>query len=572
MAIFTLKEAIKRNNTTPEEVKSLGVIEKQEEKPGYVSRVFSTAKTAVKEAVKTTERGAELMEQGKPVQGAIMSGLGAAGSAVRLGFSPITAALEPYITSVIKSSGITENKKVQETLTNLNSWVENHPDAAENLKNIFDIGTAVIGTKGATEIGGKLKTSISKVVGEIPPGAGGGGSGILGTMGRTVESIKPIASAAKESAELVTGGIARIPGRIATNLAEKQAFESTIKSLPTKIAQTAARDGVDILDLKTIYNIPKEIKPIAQRLVDNVVKFAKKETDIDPIEMVGKPIVAKMKELESLRGKIGQKLGVVADSLGSVTEKEVFDPVFNSLKKVSGLNGLKLDEKGLLDFTDTVLSTSGTASDRNAIQSIFNDAVKSGTGKQKHLLRQELFEILGGKKKANLLLTDTQEKAYQAIRSGLSTVLESKNSTYKSLSNEYRKILQPLSGMRKVMRVIPDATEDILDMSAGLLARRLTSTSISQGQIRSLLSAMDKATAKAGNILSTTENIQKLYNVLNKYYDLAPSTGFQGQVKAGIEGTTGFSDMVIKGVKGLAGETPAVRQKAIEEAIKEALR
>lgn len=178
-----------------------------------------------------------------------------------------------------------------------------------------------------------------------------------------------------------------------------------------------------------------------------------------------------------------------------------------------------------MDFKNTTLATSLTKSDRNAIQKVFTSAIKDSTGKQKHLLRQELFEILGGKKKALTNITDTQEKAFDAIRKGLSDVLEMKNPQYKALSNEYRKIIQPLSEMRRFMKSLPDATEDILDMKAGLLARRLTSNAQSNPQIRQMLRNLDKATG--GKTADSVEAMQDLYNILDKYYNIAGKTGFK---------------------------------------------
>lgn len=540
-------------------------------KPGYLSRVGTELKSAYSGLQKTTERGAELMNEGrtgnlatdlsKNVQGAVMSGLGAAESAIQAAFSPVTAALSPLFESGLKASGVLDNEKVRKTLVGLDTWAKAHPDAAENLKNLVTVGTTVYGAKGAKKVAPIIKEEAKAVVDYGVKTAKAG-----------VEAVTPAIKGTVGVAKSTVGGVVRTPARIATNIAEKQAVEKTIKSLPTKIAQRAARDGIDPLDVKTLYKVSKEVKPSARKLADNVIKFAKKETNVDPIEMVGKPVVMRMKALESAGTNIGKKLGDVSTKLGAVKSSEIAPPVFNSLKKVRGLEGLTVNSKGVLNFKNTVLTTAETSSDRKAIQSIFTQAIKSGSGQQKHLLRQELFEVLGGKKRALTALTDTQEKSYQAIRSGLSTVLESKDATYKSLSNQYRTVIYPLTEMRKMMKTIPGATEDILDMQAGLLARRLTSTSLSQGKVKMILKAMDDVAKVKGSTLKTTEELQNLYNLLGKYYDLAPKTGFQGQVKAGVEGATGLTDLITGAIRSVAGETSAVRQKALENALMEALK
>ena len=531
---------------------------KQEQ--GYLSRLGGELGSSFKGLEETTTRGAELMQGGKPIQGAVMSGLGAAGGFIRGAFSPITAAIAPIVQDALKSSGVTDNKTFQDTMSAVDSWAKENPDLAKNSQNVFEIVTTLIGARGVTS-----------AIPVVKRGAQATLEGATSAVAPVVNAVKPAVQGVKDVAEMTIGGASRIPARVATNVAEKQALSKSISGLPSKVAQTAVRDGLDINDVKSLYQIPKTVKPQAKELVDTVKKFVAGDKSIDPIEVVGRPIVARLKELDSLKGTIGQKLGVVSEKLGAVTTKEVYPVVFANLKKIPGLNGLTVDAKGVLNFKNTVLTTAETAADRKAIQSMFTNAIKNGTGKQKHLLRQELFEVLGGKKKSLTNLTDTQEKAFEAIRKGLADVLDAKNPEYKALNTEFAKTVQPLADMRKAMKAVPGATEDVLDMSAGLLARRLTSTSLSQGQIRTILGALDKATKAKGSLLETTEGLQNLYNVLGKYYDLAPATGFQGQVKNAVSSGGGILDRITKALNGVAGETPAVRQKALEDILAEIL-
>lgn len=525
---------------------------------GYLSRLGGELGSSFKGLEETTTRGAELMQEGKPIQGAVMSGLGAVGGFIRGAFSPITAAIAPIIQDTLKSSGITDNKTFQDVVMGVDTWAKENPDLAKNSQNVVEIATTLIGAKGVTTGLPIAKRGVESTV-----------EGLTTGISRVAGS--PLVRGVESATKSATEGIARIPARVATNIAEKQALNTSISELPSKVAQTAVRDGLDINDVKSLYQIPETVKPQAKELVDTVKRFAAGDKSVDPIEMVGRPIVARLKELDSLKGTIGQKLGVVAEKLGTVTTKEVYPVVFANLKKVQGLNGLTVNSKGVLNFKNTVLATSATAADRAAIQRIFTDAIKGGTGKQKHLLRQELFEVLGGKKKAGVQLTDTQAKAFEAIRKGLADVLDAKNSEYKALNMEFAKVVQPINDMRKAMRVGADATEDILDMNAGLIARRLTSTSLSQGQIKTILGALDNATAVKGSVLQTTEGLQNLYNVLGKYYDLAPATGFQGQVKNAVTFGGGILDRITKALSGVAGESPAVRQKALEAVLAEIL-
>ncbi len=525
-------------------------------KPSYGSQVLEAAKAGVDRAGQGFEQAA------KPeatVVDAFESGIKLGEGAVQTVSSPLAPAFKPVGDALKVVTDFFANFKGVQDFANTPAG-EVTARVAEDVAGLSTIAGMVAGGRTTPKVAGAVSRA-----GEV----GVTKAGEVAT--RVGEAVQPIATGVADVTKMATQGVGNIPARIATNVAEKQASELAIKQLPSKVAQQAARDGIELPDIKTIYNTPKAVKPIAKELVDTAVKFAKRESDVDPIEVVGRPIIAKVKELESLKGTVGQKLGAVADTLGTVSATEMVVPVFNALKGVPGLSGITMGKGGILNFKNTVLATAATKADRAAIQRIFTDAVKGGTGKQKHLLRQELFEVLGGKKKAGVQLTDTQAKAFDAIRKGLSDVLETKNGTYKDLSNQYRRVIQPISEMRKAMQAIPGVAEDILDMNAGLLARRLTSTSLSQGKVRAILDAMDNATLVKGTLRETTESMQNLYNVLDKYYDLAPSTGFQGQIKAGIESSRGIMDTVTGALRSVAGETTAVRQKAIENAIKEAL-
>jgi hypothetical protein len=214
--------------------------------------------------------------------------------------------------------------------------------------------------------------------------------------------------------------IKNIPQRASINMAERKAVEQTIQKLPTESAKVAVREGIELPDVQYLYQIPKSQKKPLNTLFKVVEDFSTGKTKTNPIEVVGKPIVKRLKDLEAKASTIGKQLGDTANKLPEVTNIEIQPVVLGELQKVNGLRGLKIAEDGALDFTDTSLASALSKSDQSAIQSAYDTAIKSGTGKQKHLLRQELFEILGGKKKSLTNITDTQERAYEAIRKGLS--------------------------------------------------------------------------------------------------------------------------------------------------------
>src|SRR3990167_865580 len=481
------------------------------QKPNFAQRTSEAFNAGISKIKKT---GSDPRQN--PISGALNLGAGIIESA----FSPLTAATQPVIEPTVGrainfvADKISDIPAVQKFATSKAGEFTSR--RAEDVSNAALIAGTIGGSKTLTGQVKKIPGAVTNVVDDLKT------TGQMPSIEKATQTVKQTVSPFIEEAK-------RIPNRLKTNIAQKQAVQETINKLPSKVAREAAQDGLDIGDIKTLYSIAKNQKAPLKKLATVVKDFAEGKTKTNPIEVVGKPIVNRLKELEKARVNVGAKLGEVAENLGVVTKEELLPTVFQRLRKVPGLEGLGIDNNGLLNFRNTVLATAETVADRNAIQRIFNSATKWGQGKNKHLLRQELFESLGGKKRASLKLTATQEKAYEAIRQGLSDVLETKNVGYKNLSNQYRKIITPLKQMRKMMKVAGEA-DDVLDMSAGLLARRLTSLAQSNPQIKAILNAMDNATKKAGKTRLSVESLQDFYNVLEKYYPgIVQKTGFQGQ-------------------------------------------
>ena len=57
--------------------------------------------------------------------------------------------------------------------------------------------------------------------------------------------------------------------------------------------------------------------------------------------------------------------------------------------------------------------------------------------------------------------------------------------------------------------------------------------------------------------------MQNMYNILNKYYDIAPRTGFQNLTKEGVSASP--LGMIKETLTDVAGKSNAVRQKALED-------
>jgi hypothetical protein len=542
------------------------------EQPNYFQRVGSKLMETGKEVTEAVMKPSKMVEQEEQPESVdfLRVGLRTAGAVARTPFDIIGEL--PGVKQSLEGIGSLIGKipGVEEVVKNGVELATKYPEIAKDIQNIVDIAT--LGGAGMAEK--PLKEAVVKTAGKVAETTAKATEAISQSVKPIAETTGKVISGAKEVGKATLENAKQIPGRVATNVAESKATTEAISKLPSQVAKNAVQNGIDINDIKYIYKIPAEQKQPLKELFKATKDFVSGTSKTNPIEIVGKPIVERIKTLKTSLGTVGQKLGKASESLGTVVKEELTPKILESLQKVPGLNGLTLTKKGLLDFKNTVLASGETLSDRNAIQRIFTDAVKSGTGKQKHLLRQELFEVLGGKKGAMIAMTDTQDKAYQAIRQGLSDILDTKNSVYKTLNKEYSTIIQPLNSISKFMKLnkLAGATEDILNMDAGLLARRLTSNAGSNPEIRNLLRLLDKATKKTGKTAINVENLQDFYNILDKYYDIAGKTTLQGQVQMGVEKASGIKDVISQAVGQVAGKTEAVRRKAIEDALNEILR
>jgi len=472
---------------------------------------------------------------------------------------------------------IGKSQALQE-VTQLYDTDQNFKDSVDAVANIARLGgdvqmavDAVGLSKNVTnKIADKIKTSAA-----IPPD--GGPAGLIRSGINTAQEIKGGIATKTESLGEKAGAFGE---RFKTNVETKIAKQKAISKLPTEVERTAVRNGIDINDVTEVnkfFNDPvtsKSSTPLYKEIAETAKAFSEAGgRGTDPSSIVGKPMVERVATLNKQLNVIGKRLGDASEKLGNVDTVELQTAVMKRLTEVNGLQGIRVSSKGVLDFSDTTLASALSKADQVSVQKIFNEAVTGGTGKSKHLLRQELFQILGGKKSSGLSLTGTEENAYQAIRKALSDVLESKNSSYKTLSNEYRKAISPLSKIRKLLKETANEAGDnvdLLEMEAGLLGRRLTSNSTSGPRLEAILRELDAVGLKSGGSAVSTRNLQEFYNILNKYYDLSSKTGFQGQIKGAIEGG-GLLDKITKAATGAFGETPAVRQTALENLLNQLL-
>lgn len=462
-------------------------------------------------------------------------------------------------------------------ITSYDKFKTEYPNLAKNSEAVFNIASMI---------------PVAKV----------GTSAVKGTANATIKTAKATKDAIQNTAEGikdVTGGMVKniktktgdVIENVKINRVEKAKQNAIIENLGSETKKSAARSGIELSDINTIGEFDKKNIPAIQKMVQMAEDVQNGKTGIDPLDVVGEPIRKRVLNLNERADEIGKKLGETARNLKDVKYNELEKNVLGRLQKVSGLRGLKvvdrldelgnkvLDTKGDpikdLDFSETTLMSRANKAEREAIQTAFEEATRSGTGVSKHLYRQELFEILDGKKKSLSTLTDTQEKALDAIRGGLSDVLESKNKGYKDLSNQYRKIVQPLADLRKLAKNIdPNNSTDILDEASGNLARRLTSYAASKVQIKKVLQQLDEATSEKGATLRETQDLMDAYNVVSKYYNIAGGTSLEGiNMRSMMKSLkmSGVSDRVLEILDEYGGTTSAVKRQKLNDLLTEAL-
>lgn len=580
-----------------------------EPEQGGISRVASTYGNKLKEQVvggvenaqKTVGMGVDTMQQAQQMptdtlaqkakavatgaMGAGQIGMGAMSGTIQTAFSPLTALIGTGVQGLSELDQATGGK-IQNQLATLaqehpdlvkkySDMVVKNPKMAQFVSDSINVLTAGLGAKPLAEATSNItKEAIPAIKSGVDSSTGAISSGVS-TVGDVIKSganaitdnsiVNGVSTVAKSMAESAE----RIPDRMATNIADKQATEMAIKSLPTKTAQTAVRDGVDITDVKDISAIPRT--PEVNKLIDTVKEYASGNKKVDPMEVIGEQTTKRFKELINQKKNIGAKLGEASKTIGILTKPELQSGVLAKLQSVPGLENISLGKNGLLNFKGTTLESALSKADRTEISKAFNEATKWGDGEKAHRFRQTLFETLGGKKKGLENITDTQERAYEAIRSGLSDVIETKSPSYKKYSNEYRKIVEPIRELQKKIKTLDPSAEDFTDanLGAGILARRITSAAPSNADIRNLLKKLDSVGTTKGVSFKNTLDMQNMYNILNKYYDIAPKTGFQNLVKEGIGSSDSLLGMAKETLKNVAGQSNAVRQKALEKLLDE---
>lgn len=374
----------------------------------------------------------------------------------------------------------------------------------------------------------------------------------------------PIVSGTGEVLKSAGRILKTIPENIATNVGEMQAKEAAIKAIPSVTGQNAVRKGLDLADATTLQKAIQT--PEAKNLIQTIKDYAAGDKSVSPFEVVGKPIVNRLKTLDTQVKQYATQLDSVAQDLKGISLADVSKidtAVMEGLKKLQ--IGVK---KGGLDFVGSSLE--GVGNSGTIVSNVYKRLQTAKDAFDLHNLKKYIdANVSYGKRLEGL--DAGAERLLKTWRKSIDDTLDNQFEAYNKVNTELAKRISPLEDLKGILKNADGLDTDLLSEKAGIIARRITSAAASNPEIKQVLRNLDSFTSTGGKTLGKIENLQDLYNVLNKYYDIAPKTGFQNLVKEGTAEATGLYDEVASKIKGFAGATNATRQKALEDYLGELL-
>jgi len=379
-----------------------------------------------------------------------------------------------------------------------------------------------------------------------------------------VKGLSPVLTGTGQVLKSAGRTLKSIPENVATNVGEMQAREAAINAIPSTAGQQAVRKGIDLADAKILQDAVGN--PESKKLIDAIKNYASDRTSISPFEVVGKPVVDRLKTLDSQVKQFAGQLDTIAQNLKGQAVNDM------SRIQTSVLDGLyklqvNIADDGL-DFVGSALEGVGTSG--KILDNVFQRIGRAKDAFDLHNLKKYIdSNISYGKKMEGL--DATAERTLKSWRKAIDDTLDTQFVDYNAVNTKLAERISPLEDLKSLLKNADGLDADLLSQKAGILARRITSAAASNPEIKQILRNLDAFTSGAGKTLGSVEKLQDLYNVLNKYYDIAPKTGFQNLVKEGVDSVSGFYDEVASKVKGFAGDTNATRQKALENYLDELL-
>jgi len=419
------------------------------------------------------------------------------------------------------------------------------PEVKRNLDSTLNIGSLLTEAFGVGT-GAKVAKTGVRVAGKGIVGAGGA---VKNTTSGIVDIARPAMNAVKN-----------LPSNLKTNAESMKLFEQSVKKLPPA-AQNAVRKGVDIEDLTKTLSMNASQKPALSKLYTGVKDFAAGKTKNNPIEAVGKPVVTRLNILKNQTKGLGTQLDEVAGGLkGKVVKgrQSVVDTVDETLAKI----GISKTDEGL-DFVGSNLE--GLGADEKIIGNIYRRLQESTDANDLHRLKKYIDNNVNfGKTSGGF--TGEAESLIKGWRKTIDGRLDLEFPAYNKVNTELANRLKPINDLKKYMKSATGLDEDLMNMSAGQLMRRIASNVRSNPEIRQVLRNLDNATKVKGKTSGNIESLVDFYATLEKYFpEIVGKNTFQGQIKNALDTSGGLIDKATGILKSVAGQSESVKRKAITD-------
>lgn len=451
---------------------------------------------------------------------------------------------------------------IANTIDLYEQFASKHPEAAKNLEALVNIGMLAGDVAAVRGVGSAVK-GVAKTTAKTASRAVSSG---MEAVGPSVKSAADTASRAiGETLGSASRTIGSIPSRVEANVVAAQRAREAIQALPEGTAQRAVINGVAPRDVQLILGLSEDEAKIAKNMVKSAEEYATTRRATDPAKIVGAELEKRISAIAKIGDDANDVLKQYAARLGTQTIDDVVPSVVDKLRSVPGLDGLSIDANGILDFSRTTLASSQNASARKTLQKIVSE-LSGKDALQLHNYRKELFEILGGRKKSLAYLTDTEDKAINAIRSGITDSIENVSEGYRLANKSVAEIIDLENQFNSFFKGVGDSAS-IREARGAKLMRRLTSNAPSSDALESLLQKTEEVLAKNGIQFGTDmTTLQEVYNALSRYFDVVKDTSLAGQVRLGA-GRGGIIGTATDIAEKVVGKSDAVVQSAIKDLI-----
>jgi len=377
---------------------------------------------------------------------------------------------------------------------------------------------------------------------------------------RVGNTVKDSTSGLVDFVRPAVDAVRNAPSNARVNMEAAKVNQQAIKQLPPA-AQNAVRKGVDIEDLTNTLSVNKAQKPVLNKLFTGVKDFISGKAKNNPIEAVGKPVVTKFNTLKAQTAKLGTKLDEVAGGLkGKVVKGK--QAVVNTVDETLAKLGISQTDEGL-DFIGSNLE--GLGKNGDIINNVYKRLIGAKDASDFHRLKKFIDNSVDYGKTKEGFTADAQN-LIKGWRRSIDGVLDTEFPAYNKVNTELAKRLKPINNFQKAMKTATGLDEDLMNMSAGQLMRRIASNVRSNPEIRQVLRDLDNATAVKGKVSTNVESLVDFYATLEKYYpEIVGKNTFQGQIKNALDTSGGLLDKATGVLKSVAGQSEAVKRKAITE-------